>query len=343
MRVPRRPFFAMIATLALAACATPRPQVRIEPLSPGGERAPAAAPGAVAAAATVSALAMPAVALAGDDPPASPRPVAPPSRGGARPATLPGALAPTTYDFELQGVIEAALGADADHYSIVVRRLHDGRTAALNPNREYYAASLFKLALLYEAERQRSTGLLSFDQGMEVTARDAAEDLGTLGALGAGIGDTLPVREAVRAMVTISDNTSAVMMLYLLGPGNVDRTLRSLGLTVTSVNTTELPTTAADMALLMETIVRGRGVDADARDEMLSLLAKQETRSGIPRSLPAGVRVGNKTGTWPGATHDVAYVDAPNGAYVIAILSDRGWEWDPIARVSRAVYDALTR
>ena len=329
----------MVATLTFVACASPRPQVRIERLSPGTPQPSVARPDAAPAGGAMPAPAMP----GGERVTAPPPPAALPVRSDVRPAALPGAAAAATYDSNLQAVIEAALGAEADHYSVVVRRLHDGRTAALNPDREYYAASLFKLALLYEAERQRSADMLSFDQGVEITARDAAEDLGTLGALGAGIGDTLPVREAVRAMVTISDNTSAVMMLYLLGPAIVDRSLRSLGLRVTSVNTTDLPTTAADMALLMESIVRGRGVNADARDEMLKLLAQQETRSGIPRFLPAGVRVGNKTGTWPGATHDVAYVDAPTGAYVIAVLSDRGWEWDPIARVSRAVYDALTR
>ncbi len=76
---------------------------------------------------------------------------------------------------------------------------------------------------------------------------------------------------------------------------------------------------------------------------MIGLLLRQETRLGVPRLLPTNVRVGNKTGTWPGATHDVAFVDAPTGLYVIAVLSDRGWDWDPIARVSRGVYEALTR
>ena len=66
------------------------------------------------------------------------------------------------------------------------------------------------------------------------------------------------------------------------------------------------------------------------------------TRFGIPQLLPPPIAVGNKTGTWPSATHDVAFVDAPGGAYVIAVLSDRGWVWEPIARVSRAVYAVLT-
>lgn len=247
----------------------------------------------------------------------------------------------TAGDQRVLAAIESALGDDAEHYSVVVRRLRDGRGAALNPDHEYYAASLFKLALLYEAMRQRSAGTLNFDTGMEVTAEVAEEDLGTFSSLGVGIGGHLPVSDAVRAMVTRSDNTSAVLMLHRLGHATVDRTLAGVGLTATSVNTRDLPTTAADMALLMEAIVRGAGVDAAARAEMLGLLADQETRYGIPALLPAAVRVGNKTGTWPTATHDVAYVDAPTGAYVIAVLSDRGWVWDPIARVSRAVYDAM--
>ena len=72
------------------------------------------------------------------------------------------------------------------------------------------------------------------------------------------------------------------------------------------------------------------------------MLLDQRTRFGIPQGVPSGVPIGNKTGTWEGATHDVAFVDAPGGAYVIAILSDRGWEWSPLARVSKAVFEAMT-
>lgn len=244
-------------------------------------------------------------------------------------------------DRALQVAILYALGDASGHYSVVVRRLRDGRGATLNSGREYYAASLFKLALLYAAERQRASGLLRFEQWAQVTADDAAEDLGTLATLGIGAGDYLSVGEAIWAMVTRSDNTSAVLVLGLLGGRAVDAEIAALGLAHTSVNTQALPTTAADMALLMEAIVRGDGVSATQRDEMIALLLQQETRVGIPALLPEAVAVGNKTGTWEGATHDVAFVDAPTGRYVIAVLSDRDWDWAPIARVSRAVYDVL--
>jgi beta-lactamase class A len=250
--------------------------------------------------------------------------------------------APSADDPALLSAILDVLGNETEHYGVVVRRLHDGRGATVNPDRQFYAASLFKLTLLYESERRRSLGLLDFDQPVQFNEDDIAEDLGTFGLLDMNEDGTLPVRSAVRAMVTLSDNTSAVLMLRLLGPAAVDRTLDALGLEHTSVNTRDLPTTAADMAMLMEAIVRGRGVDRAWREDMVGLLLRQETRSGIPSLLPAEIRVGNKTGTWPDATHDVAFVDAPGGLYVIAVLSDRGWEWDPIARVSRAVFDVLS-
>ena len=76
----------------------------------------------------------------------------------------------------------------------------------------------------------------------------------------------------------------------------------------------------------------------DARE----LLLRQKTRDGVPAGLPAGVSVGNKTGTWEGATHDVAFVEAPSGTYVITVLSDKDWGWALITRVSRAVFDVLS-
>ena len=263
-----------------------------------------------------------------------------PATSAVPPATAAAPASPPS-DAEVLDAIIAALGDDADHYSVVVRRLEDGRGATLNPDREYYAASLFKLAVLYEAERQRSVGLLDFDEMIQVSNEDLAEDLGTIGSLELDGSGMIPVRAAVHAMVTRSDNTSAVALLRTLGPATVDSTLAALGLQHTSVNTRDLPTTAADMALLMEAIVRGRGVDPAWREDMYSLLLQQETRFGIPQLLPPRIAVGNKTGTWPSATHDVAFVDAPSGTYVIAVLSDRGWIWEPIARVSRAVYAVL--
>jgi beta-lactamase class A len=331
MRCPRSALSLLAGLLLVTACGGPTSTVRIEPLARETPAAPPSTP-AGASAVTVSIATpagTPAASIARDVPEQPAAPTAAELETGGDPALLM--------------AIREALGEDLDHYSVVVRRLSDGRHAEVNADRVYYAASLFKLALLYEAERQRSAGRLDFDTALEIRDEDIAEDLGTIDALALDPDGSLSLRAAIRAMVTLSDNTTAVALLRLLTPATVDRTLAGLGLSDTSVNTQSLPTTAADMALLIEAIVRGTDIDPAWREDMIEILLRQETRHGIPRLLPAGVPVGNKTGTWPNATHDVAFVDAPGGLYVIAVLSDYGWVWDPIARVSRAVYDALTR
>jgi beta-lactamase class A len=250
------------------------------------------------------------------------------------PAGLPG-------DPDLEDALRDAIGPGAGHVSVVVRRLADARGAAIEPGRVFYAASLFKLALLYEAARRIGEGTLGRGDRLYVDPGDAAQDLGTLADLPLAADGSLSVAEALEAMVVMSDNATAVAFMRLLGNAEVDATLAWLGLTQTSVNTEELPTTAADMALLMEALATGRGLTPEAAAEARSLLLQQKTRTGIPAGLPAGAPAGNKTGTWPGSTHDVAFVDAPRGLYVIAVLTDGDWDWEPIARVSAAAWGVL--
>lgn len=261
----------------------------------------------------------------------------------ASPAPVAPAVVAAADDPALRAAILTALGPDAEDCGVAVLRLSDGRSATVAGDRVFYAASLFKLAVLYEAERRRAAGGLSFDDRVTLTADDVAEDLGTLSELGAGEGDAVPISRLLEAMVTFSDNTSAVALLHHLGGAAIDATLRELGLATMSVNTEELPTTASDMLALMAAVATGVGVGPEAAADMRALLARQQIRSGIPQGVPEGVLVGNKTGTWGGATHDVAFVDAPGGTYVLAVLSDVDGGWATIARVSAAVYAEMTR
>ncbi|MCI0545345.1 MAG: class A beta-lactamase-related serine hydrolase, partial [Actinobacteria bacterium] len=104
----------------------------------------------------------------------------------------------------------------------------------------------------------------------------------------------------------------------------------------------ELPTTARDVARIMDAIVAGEGLDPATQELLMQMLARQTVRSGIPRGLPKGVESGNKTGTWEDITHDVAYVQADTGVYVIAVLTATDRDWDVIRDVSKAVFDAMT-
>ena len=252
---------------------------------------------------------------------------------------LPATFAPPSDDPALDALIRTTLSGYEGSYSVVVRNLDDGRSASLNEGQVYEAASLFKLALLLEAYRQRDAGEIDFSQVLTLDEEYAAYDLGTLEFLELEVGDTFTLADALRAMIIVSDTPTAVMVQDVVNPWRVDQTLRSLGINDMSVMTTDLPTTARDMALLMEAVAAGEGVTAESRREMLALLLQEWIQGGIPSGVPADSAVAHKTGNVTDATHDVALVWGPGGPYIIAVLSDRSWDWEATVAVSRAVWD----
>lgn len=261
------------------------------------------------------------------------------------PPPRPG-LAPAVGDPALRHALEVAAGDDIDHIAVSVRRVSDGRAASIHGDYQFYAASTFKLAVLYEAELRHFRGDLEYSDTVTLSDQDRAEDLGTSGQLVFEDDGSITIEHLLQAMITVSDNASAVALLHLFGGGAIDETLRDLGLNVMSVNHVELWTTADDLARLMEAIYVGEGVGPVERDQMRELLLGQTIRNGIPGALSnevkEGLRIGNKTGTWPGAQHDVAFVEAQSGAYVIAILTDGSYEgWMALQRVTLAAHKAL--
>ncbi len=329
----------LVLAAALAACGPPAPMPRIERLATVSQTPrPDGPPPSGRLTMPPSVTARDGVIPPVDDRPTPPAParVAPPDRvATAVPAPPPAAR----DDIGMEDSLREILGTQSEQVSVVARRLNDGATVRWNADRVHYAASLYKLEVLYEAYRQRRLGALDFDRRLTLQGRYVDEDLGTAGRLPLDADGSLSVEDAVRAMVTYSDNSSAALLLDLLGHRNIDTTMAALGLTASSVNSTELPTTAADMARIMEVIARGEGLDLSSAAQMTALLLLQENRWGIPRGVPAGVPVGNKWGGWNGSLHDVAVVTAPGGTYVLAVLTEGVGNWDLITRVSRAVYN----
>jgi beta-lactamase class A len=271
--------------------------------------------------------------------PGTPTPVARRLSGprGVPPAAPYQAL-PHRTDPALEAAILAHLGDDLEHYAVVAKRLADGRGAALNPEQVFYAASLFKLPVMHAVFRQRALGLLRFDETLTITPPYLEFQLGTLRW---PLWSEVSIQALLEAMITESDNVAAMLLYDRTGAWNTMQDLRALGLRQTDIATDAMPTSAADMARLLEAIARGQAVDEQASAEMVALLSRQKVNDRLPARLPRGTRVAHKTGNWDNATHDVGIVYAPSGPYVLAVLSDLPWVANPIAELSRLVYDAF--
>lgn len=250
----------------------------------------------------------------------------------------PDAIEPLPFvsDGALEQLLRDQLGDQVDSYAVVVKNMADGSGATINADKVFNAASLFKISVMYQAYYERAAGLLSFDEQLVITPY--YESFG-LGPRLTSLCQSLTVREALQAMMAISDNAAAVLLQDLVGSWQVNQSLAALGLRDTRLLADGLPATAQDMALLVEAIARGQAVDREASQEMIDLMSTESLNDRLPALLPEGTHVAHKTANWSDATHDVGIVYSPAATYVIAVLSDKEYEPKPIAELSKLVYE----
>lgn len=222
---------------------------------------------------------------------------------------------------------------------VAIKDLQTGRGVLIAPESEFPAASLFKVPVMYEVFKQRDLGALRFDETLVFTQRHVEYDLGTMDR---GAGDPIQLDEALDRMITISDNSSAVLLTDRVGAFNINRDMVGLGLEHTRVLADDLVTSPYDMLLFMEMLARGQGVSAQASQEMLNLLGRQRINDRIPRPLPPGTFVAHKTGNLPGVVNDVGLVSTPELTFAIAVLiSDTPTEGNAaiaISEIAAAAY-----
>jgi beta-lactamase class A len=224
---------------------------------------------------------------------------------------------------------------DAGAFGVFVKHLESGATASVNADRPFYAASIFKLMVMYEVFSQSSRGLLDLEERLVVTPY--YDDFG-MSPRATGLCQEMSVRHLLHAMMSVSDNAAGVLLLDLVGSWNVNASMEALGLEASRILPEDLPVTASDLGLLLEAMVRGEAVSRSASEAMLSLLATETFDNGIVAGVPAGTVVVHKNGVLANASNQAAIVYSPNATYVLVVLSERNRETRLIRAVSEAVY-----
>ena len=328
---------ALLTTVLLAACGGGGPVDPVvtgpapSPPAAAATRVPAPPPGAERTVPTVTPAASPT--------PAS-TPLAPPK---GVPEPTPGVPpAPHASDAQLQARIKAIVGDAAPSYGIYVQNLDDGTGAGINQDEVYPAASIFKLYVMWEAFRQESLGVLSFDETMEVTAYYKAFDVGTELVKE---GQVVTVAEALDLMMVSSDTPTAVLLQDRLGFRNINAALAALGITNSGLFYPDNPpsATARDVGVLLRAIAGGGVLPPESHDAMVALLLSGVPDNGLRAGVPADVEVGHKTGFLDGAQHDAGIVFMEGSPYILVAMWDRESGENLIEQISREVYEYYAR
>ena len=263
--------------------------------------------------------------------------------------------------------LERFLHPPGGSIAVVYLNLGSGATYARNEDQLFHAASTMKVPVMIELYRQAEAGLLKLDEPLTVKNEFHSIVDGSAYQLIVGddsdaevynaVGKTMTLRELCEAMITVSSNFAANLLIERVGTENVRRTITRLGadgmVVVRGVEDQKAfdkglnnATTARALAILLQKLAAGKAVSAKADAEMVATLKRQKFRDAIPAGLPEDTPVAHKTGNITKIHHDAAIVYGPR-PYVLVLLvrgiQDQKVSGPLMASISREIWNEITR
>lgn len=227
-------------------------------------------------------------------------------------------------------------------YAVFYKDLKTGEEYTLHAQKEFQAASLYKLWIMGETFRQIDAGKIK----KEDILKESVENLNKKFNIASESaekkeGDVeLSVEDALERMITVSDNYAALLLSAKIRLSNVTDFLDTYGLTHSGIGVPP-KTTASDTGNFFEKLYNGEIVGQMYSKEMLAILQRQRLNDRLPKYLPDAIFVAHKTGELGVFKHDGGIVYAPTGPYVLVVFSksdNPAYAAETIAILSREIY-----
>ncbi len=274
---------------------------------------------------------------------------------------------PGVRELSARATVEQLIRDSGADVAVAFRTLDGRQELLIQPDVEFHAASTMKVPVMIELFRQVHAGFRSLEDralvvnefhsivdgsSYELSTRDDSD-----AEVYRHVGESMTFRQLCEAMITVSSNLAANILIEHLGLQNIQRTTEALGARGMHVlrgvedeqafaagrNNT---TTARALMTLMEKIAVGLAVDPVSSGQMTAILKRQTFRDRIPAGLPPAIAVAHKTGEITNIQHDAAIVYGPRPFVLVVLvrgLSDQKIGSALAADVTRAIYAALDR
>lgn len=253
-----------------------------------------------------------------------------------------GRILPISISSGLEKTVEQSLSGTSGTYSVAIKNMKTGEVYLKNEDRQYEAASLYKLWVMLTVYDQIERGIINDDQELTAKAEELNEkfDIATDSAEMKEGEIKMTVKQATNQMITISHNYAALLLASKVRLSNIQLQMNKYGLTASKLNPPR--TSTSDILVFYEKLYRKELVNKEASGQMLALLKLQQLNDRIPLYLPESIESAHKTGELGPFKHDAGIVFTEKGDYIIVLMSESS---DPKAaaereaRVSKAVYD----
>ncbi len=209
---------------------------------------------------------------------------------------------------------------EGKNYGVAVAELGGkGRSASVNGDKVYIAASTYKLYVAYAVFQLIGSGEMHWSDTVSGLSADTCFE----------------------KMIVNSDNPCAEAFGSRIGWTRVQNMMRALGFSSVTMGSGGNYTTANDLVQYLRKLEDGSLLAAGNRDLLLGYMKRQIYRKGVPAAV-GGVPVADKVGFIGSVIHDPAIVYAPTGTYVMVIMTS-GSNWTALSGLASQIHTYITR
>lgn len=239
---------------------------------------------------------------------------------------------------ELDARVRAEITPFKGKVFLFAKNLETGETYSYQGDERVRTASTIKIAVMVEAFARVAEGRAKWTDELVLTKSARYAGSGILPELGDGL--RLTLRDCVRLMMTLSDNTATNMVLDYLSTDAVNERMESLGFKSTRIMRRVGSggeskagkeadnkrfglgaTTPHEMVQIMERLDKGEIVDQATSKEMIDLMKREQARFAIGRTTP-DVSMASKYGALDALRSCVAILYGKDAKIAIAITVD---------------------
>lgn len=237
---------------------------------------------------------------------------------------------------KIQDLIEQSQGI----WGIVLEDLDLGERWELNGDELFYAASVIKVPIMASVFAAIKKEELALTDQILLKQEDIVIGAGVLQHL--TMGTSLSLLDVMTLMIIQSDNTATNILIDLVGVDSIAETMKQAGMENSTfhhklmMNNTANPNgrnqiTAADIAKLLNRMATGELVSADACEQMIGIMKKQQKTDCLPEKLPSPYsnfnngmtawELAHKGGWIPGIRHDAGIFFVGKRRLIATVLS----------------------
>lgn len=250
----------------------------------------------------------------------------------------------TSFETRINSVIKNNFKNIKGNYSFAFQDLNDSTVISIN-NQKSISASTIKIYIMIDAFEQVKNNNFNLSDTYLLSQKDKVGGSGTLNE--EPNGKVLTNEDLIKLMITKSDNTATNVLINRLGMDSINKSIKSLGCTDTSLNRLMMDqnainngienyTSVNDLAMTFKKIYENKCINVKYDSIMLNILKDNDCDKKIPALLPSDIEVANKTGENTGIENDAGIVFSSKGAYIVCFMTSNGSSDSQVSAISQS-------